>query len=190
MDSRTSLSVLVAVFALALGAVYLHRRTPALSQAPAAESSQVVTLTLARPPSPSASRSEASSAASTAPSVGLPRASSDAEPTLQALHDLLAAAPERALERARAELHAEPNGPTAAERAWIVVRALDQLGRHHQAQAETRAMLARYPNSRWTEDAERHTLVYPLDQPSREAQQQLLPAEHAQGHDEADQGPH
>ena len=32
-------------------------------------------------------------------------------------------------------------------------------------------MRERFPGTSWTEDVERHTLVYPLDQPSREAQQ-------------------
>jgi hypothetical protein len=80
-------------------------------------------------------------------------------------------APERALELARVGNALFPNTPDAAERAWFVVRSLDSLGRFHEARDEARRMVERYPGSSWAADVERHTLVYPLDQPSREEMQ-------------------
>lgn len=187
MGSRWGLGVLVAVLALGLGALYFRLRSPRGGERAATEPSEATAQTrafveplAAAKPSESAPRPGSEPASAKAPL--------DDEQAMQQLRDLLALEPARALERARQQLRESPAGPNAAERAWIVVRALDQLGRHREAQLEARAMLARYPNNRWTDDAERHTLVYPLDQPSRE-QQQLLPAKDAQGHDEAEQRP-
>lgn len=91
------------------------------------------------------------------------------------LRSLRAVAPEQALALARRGNEAFPNGKDGAERGWIIVRCLDDLRRFHDAQAEARAMREQYPGTSWTEDVERHTLVYPLDQPSREAQQAAVP---------------
>ena len=94
------------------------------------------------------------------------------EPTLMSeLRALLNTAPAQALALARRGDALFPDSPDAPERAWVVVKALDLLKRFHEAQAEAKVMLQLYPDTPWTEDVERHVLLYPLDQPSREEQQ-------------------
>jgi hypothetical protein len=87
------------------------------------------------------------------------------------LRALGATAPERALQLAREGNALFPNSPDAAERAWFVVKSLDSLGRFREGRDEARTMVERYRGSSWAADVERHTLVYPLDQPSREEMQ-------------------
>jgi hypothetical protein len=94
------------------------------------------------------------------------------EPALMAkLRELTARDPESALRLAREANERFPNSQDAAERAWIVVKSLDNLKRFHEGQAEARIMVERYRGTSWAADVERHTLVYPLDQPSREEMQ-------------------
>lgn len=87
------------------------------------------------------------------------------------LRALINTAPLQALALARRGDALFPNSPDAPERAWAAVKSLDLLKRFHEAQAEARLMLRLYPDTPWTEDVERHVLLYPLDQPSREEQQ-------------------
>jgi len=87
------------------------------------------------------------------------------------LRALINTAPAQALALARRGDTLFPNSPDAPERAWAAVKSLDRLLRFHEAQAEARLMRQRYPETSWTEDVERHVLLYPLDQPSREEQQ-------------------
>lgn len=82
--------------------------------------------------------------------------------------------PRRALASARDANRAHPSSPAAPERAWIAVRALEDLRRFHEARELALDMRERYPQSPWTNDVERHVLVHPLDQPSREAKQAAL----------------
>jgi len=94
------------------------------------------------------------------------------EPSLMSeLRALINTAPAQALALARRGDALFPNSPDAPERAWAAVKSLDLLKRFHEAQAEARLMLRLYPDTPWTEDVERHVLLYPLDQPSREEQQ-------------------
>jgi hypothetical protein len=97
--------------------------------------------------------------------------SADERALMAELHALGTTAPERSLQIARAGNALFPSSPHAAERAWFVVRSLDSLGRFHEARDEARTMVERYRGSSWAADVERHTLVYPLDQPSREEMQ-------------------
>ncbi|HEX4336386.1 MAG TPA: hypothetical protein VH062_10770 [Polyangiaceae bacterium] len=71
-----------------------------------------------------------------------------------------------------------PDGADAAERAWIVVKSLDTLRRFHEGRDEAELMVSRYPGTSWALDVERHTLIYPLDQPSREEMQAADPVAH------------
>jgi hypothetical protein len=87
------------------------------------------------------------------------------------LRGLVGTHPEQALTLARRGDTLFPDSSDAAERSWSAVKSLTELRRFHEAQAEARLMLERYPGTPWTDDAERHTLIYPLDQPSREEQQ-------------------
>jgi hypothetical protein len=84
------------------------------------------------------------------------------------LRELVATDPERALQLARADNARFPDSADAAERAWIVIKSLDSLKRFHEGRDEARVMVERFRGTAWAADVERHTLVYPLDQPSRE----------------------
>jgi hypothetical protein len=102
----------------------------------------------------------------------------DAERVLMAeLRSLSLEDAERVVELAREGNERFPNGPDAAERAWFVAKSLDHLGRFHEARDEAETMVRRYPGTRWAMDAERHLLVYPLDQPSREQVQERMARE-------------
>jgi hypothetical protein len=81
-------------------------------------------------------------------------------------------APLRSIELARDGQRRFPNSADAPERAFIVVQSLVNLRRFHEAQDEARAMIRKYPDNPFALDAQRHLLVYPLDQPSREEMQQ------------------
>lgn len=100
-----------------------------------------------------------------------PAAEADEATLMKQLRALVHTAPEQALALARRGDALFPNSPDAPERAWSVVKSLDLLKRFHEAQAEARVMLRLYPDTPWTEDVERHVLLYPLDMPSREEQQ-------------------
>ena len=110
------------------------------------------------------------------PAAAVPARAPEADKTDEArlmsqLRALVHTAPEQALALARRGDALFPNSPDAPERAWSVVKSLDLLKRFHEARAEARAMLRLYPDTPWTEDVERHVLLYPLDMPSREEQQ-------------------
>ncbi|GEM_PF-2463732 len=101
----------------------------------------------------------------------------DEAASMARLRQLWPTDPEAALALARAVEERHPDSPAAPERTWILIRALEARGRFHEARDEARRMLAAYPASPWSADVERHVLVYPLDQPSREETQERLRAE-------------
>lgn len=95
------------------------------------------------------------------------------EPTLMAtLRRVGPGDPKQAIHLAREGNYRFPTSPDAAERSWFVAKSLAGLGRFEEAQDETRLLMQRFPGSPWAADAERHLLVYPLGQPSREEQQE------------------
>jgi hypothetical protein len=96
---------------------------------------------------------------------------------METLRELLNSEPRRAIELARQANKRAPDSPDAAERAWIVVKALASLKRFHEARDEAAALAGRYPDSSWAMDAKRHMLVQPLDLPSREEQQEQMQQE-------------
>jgi len=96
---------------------------------------------------------------------------------METLRELLNSEPRRAIELARQANKRAPDSPDAAERAWIVVKALASLKRFHEARDEAAALAGRYPDSSWAMDAKRHMLVQPLDLPSREEQQRQMQRE-------------
>jgi hypothetical protein len=61
-----------------------------------------------------------------------------------------------------------PDSADAPERAWFGVRSLVDLSRFTEAQHEARAMVARYPQTPWALDVQRHLLTHPLDLPEEE----------------------
>lgn len=103
-----------------------------------------------------------------------PAAAGDDLVAMETLRELLNSEPRRAIELARQANKRAPHSPDAAERAWIVVKALASLKRFHEARDEAAAMAGRYPDSSWAMDAKRHMLVQPLDLPSREEQQKQM----------------
>ncbi|HYO97640.1 MAG TPA: hypothetical protein VER33_24185 [Polyangiaceae bacterium] len=118
-----------------------------------------------------AARGSALFPASAATTASGPTLADDAALTAQ-LRSLLTSDPGRALALARAANARFPHSAAAAERAWVVVRALAELQRFHEARHEARVVAQRYAGTHWADDVERHLLVYPLDQPSREEQQE------------------
>ena len=87
------------------------------------------------------------------------------------LRDIGETAPEQSLDLARAGQRRFPDSHDAPERAFIIIRSLVNLRRFHEAQDEAREMVRKYPDNPLALDAQRHLLVYPLDQPSREEMQ-------------------
>ena len=155
----------VAAVALVAGAGYVWQR---VGHAREQRAPSALATPLSRAPEPPAAARAPADAPAAEPLVAV--AATPSSPSLDdaalmtELRALLFTKPERALTLARRENQQLPNSPNAPERAWIAVRALDDLRRFHEAQAEARLMLERYPGTHFTEDAERHTLVYPLDQ--------------------------
>jgi hypothetical protein len=90
------------------------------------------------------------------------------------LREMGGTAPDRSLALAREGQRRFPNSADAPERAFIVVQSLVNLKRFHEARDEARAMVRHYPDNQFALDAQRHLLVYPLDQPSREEMQRTL----------------
>jgi len=95
------------------------------------------------------------------------------EPALMAtLREMGGTAPERSIALARDGQRRFAGSGDAPERAFIIVQSLVNLRRFHEAREEAREMVRKYPDNPFALDAQRHLLVYPLDQPSREEMQQ------------------
>jgi hypothetical protein len=95
------------------------------------------------------------------------------EPALMAtLREIGGTAPVRSIELAREGQRRFPGSTDAPERAFIIVQSLVNLRRFHEARDEAREMVRKYPDDPRALDVQRHLLVYPLDQPSREEMQQ------------------
>jgi len=107
--------------------------------------------------------------------VGTPRNERAAlsEPALMArLREIGGTTPMRSIELAREGQRRFPDSGDAPERAFILVQSLVNLRRFHEARDEAHEMVRKYPDNPFALDAQRHLLVYPLDQPSREEMQQ------------------
>ena len=144
----------------------------------------------ARAPAPATSRGETRAQPAASPPVAPappPVASSpprpvaargDERPTLSepalmaALREIGGTAPERSIALARDGQRRFSGSGDAPERAFIIVQSLVNLRRFHEARDEAREMVRKYPDNQFALDAQRHLLVYPLDQPSREEMQQ------------------
>lgn len=90
---------------------------------------------------------------------------------VDALDALVISDPEHALAYARDALARDPDSSLAPRYARSLVKALTGLGRFHEARDEARRIVERYRGTPEALDVERHLLVYPLDQPSREQMQ-------------------
>lgn len=82
------------------------------------------------------------------------------------LRNLRRVNPGRALELARSGEQRFGESPEAAERSWIIVKSLSDLGRHDEARAEGRKLIERYRDTRWGEDVYRHLFVNPPTHPA------------------------
>ena len=58
-------------------------------------------------------------------------------------------------------MNRDPNNPNAAERHWILIRALTDLRRSDEAREEARKMVERYRGTEWATDVQRHVLTHP-----------------------------
>ena len=93
------------------------------------------------------------------PDAGKPP--SDEEARLAQLHELAASDPNLSLKIARAAANRFPDSPNAPEFEWNVVKALFNMGRLGEAEAEARIMLSKYPGSSFTGDVVHHLLNHP-----------------------------
>ena len=82
------------------------------------------------------------------------------------LRDLGATDPALTLELARQGERQFANSADAAERSWMIVKALMELGRADEARAEARVMVEKYRGTSWAEDVYRHMLVSPSPDPA------------------------
>lgn len=82
------------------------------------------------------------------------------------LRELVRTNPTAALELARSSSARLGETADAAERSWIVVKSLSELGRHEEARAEGKLLLERYRETRWGEDVYRHLFVNPPTHPA------------------------
>jgi hypothetical protein len=136
----------------------------------------VIALQPAAPPAAAPAKGPAATVPAAAPpATALPAAAArDDLVAMETLRELLNTEPLRAIELARQANRRAPDSPDAAERSWIIVKALASLKRFHEARDEAATLAAKYPDSSWALDAKRHMLVQPLDLPSREEQQRQM----------------
>ena len=81
------------------------------------------------------------------------------------LRDLRGSDPTLTLKLAREGNQRFPNSPDVAERSWVIVKSLSDLGRHEEARVEGRILVDRYRDTRWGEDVYRHLFVNPPTHP-------------------------
>ena len=114
------------------------------------------------PQSAVAPRKMPDSPQSDTPATNRPGAPSPVEPMpTKALQELLDKDPAAALIVARRDLAQDPDGPDAAERNWVVVKALAVMGQFAEAKREAAVMVPKYRDTQWANDVERHVLAHP-----------------------------
>jgi hypothetical protein len=89
----------------------------------------------------------------------------DERSLMSTLRELRGSDPERTLALARDGNRRFPDSPDVAERSWVIVKSLSDLGRHDEARAEGRVLLERFRDTRWAEDVYRHLFVNPPTHP-------------------------
>jgi hypothetical protein len=159
----------VVLLAGAVGLLGLRKRPPIAAKLPEIAAS----IATAHEPLPSSAVGPARVQPSTeqvrAPQgLAAPSAEPDApdEPSLMTtLRGLRGSDPERTLALARDGNQRFPNSPDVAERSWVIVKSLSDLGRHDEARAEGRILLERFRDTRWGEDVYRHLFVNPGTHP-------------------------
>ncbi len=164
MNRSVGFLILSATALLAGAALLITRETP--SKAARNERTESSAARLAAAPT---TPSPVASPALPAPT---PVASTPAKPApgeaafMAELRDLLKASPGRAFELARSGSERFGDSAGAAERSWVMVKALSELGRHDEARAEGKKLLERYRDTRWGEDVYRHLFVNPATHPA------------------------
>ena len=118
---------------------------------------EVVDAKVAPRPAAAAVRRPPAQAAAHADARGLP----DAASVLAQLHELAGSDPALSLRLARDAVNRFPDSPDAPELEWNVVKALFNLRRLDEAEAEARVMVSKYPDSSFTGDVVHHLLHHP-----------------------------
>jgi hypothetical protein len=153
------------IVALVVGYFGLRRPAPSEAQPPPHSATPLAAAPPSAPapePPPITATSPSHSAAAQTPAD----TSALDEPRLMAkLRELRSSDPNLTLQLARQGTQRFKNSPDAAERAWFVVKALSDLGRHDEARLEGRALLDEYHDTPWAEDVYRHLFVNPPTHP-------------------------
>jgi hypothetical protein len=152
----------------AVGLLWLRDEPQKIQKTPTNEATVVPVAA----PSPAPSSSFSTPSAEPLPTAALAPASSSAAPAplderslMTTLRELRGSDPERTLALARDGNQRFPNSPDVAERSWVIVKSLSDLGRHDEARAEGRILLERFRDTRWGEDVYRHLFVNPPTHP-------------------------
>jgi hypothetical protein len=82
------------------------------------------------------------------------------------LRDLVETDPARALELAREGNSRFPTGEGAAERGWVICKALTNMERFNEARDEAKGMVRKFPGTSWAMDVTKHILINPGTHPS------------------------
>lgn len=85
---------------------------------------------------------------------------------MRQLHDLGETNPLLSLKLAREGNARFPQGPGAAERGWIICKALTNLERFDEAREEAKVMVKQFPGTSWAMDLTAHILIHPGTHPS------------------------
>src|SRR6478752_861851 len=163
-QSVTVLATAIALLALVAGFFALRPSAPApvtqrreQQQTMSAAEASASTLPVNVPSfAPAASATAASATAVTA---------LDEPALMQKLRELRSTDPVLTLALAREGNERFKGSADAAERAWFVVKALTDLGRHDEARVEGRSLVDTYRDTRWAEDVYRHLFVNPGTHP-------------------------
>lgn len=166
--ARSAPFLAIAVAVLLAGGVGLiglrNRPAVALKPPPTPTRSTVESVALGAParPGPSVEATPPVVLPATPPEAPL---GPDERSLMATLRDLRGSDPNRTLKLAREGNQRFPKSPDVAERSWVIVKSLSDLGRHEEARAEGRILLERYRETRWGEDVYRHLFVNPPTHP-------------------------
>jgi hypothetical protein len=149
----------------AVGLIGLRQKPPLARQAPESGATVAPAAVLAAEPAlPSPSR-PAMLAESPAAAPPAAPSSLDERSLMTTLRELRGSNPTLTLQLAREGNRRFPDSPDVAERSWVIVKSLSDLGRHDEARVEGRILVERYRDTRWGEDVYRHLFVNPPTHP-------------------------
>jgi hypothetical protein len=163
--------VLVVAGTVALGAALaaLRPTKPRIASAPAHEPAQAGTPAILFDPALSPRHAASPVAVGTVAAPAPAPSTTQAGPTLSdegslmaELHRLGETNPSLSLELAREGNDRFPRSADGAERGWILVKSLVNMGRFSDAKAEAEILVGHYRDTAWAADVERHLLSNPL----------------------------